>query len=769
MVIVKAPEYKGVMIIPQKITGVSKTTFEKITLATDFEEYLNNHTFRLITAYAFKDLGKPRTSLMSNAAKKAPELVDLEVSDFTDEKLDPKDFRFTDKKFDVEMNRLFKKIDDEPVSILIRRLMKLDYLPNNKNMTQFLNNESLSELTMQDLSNERKISEAIGYTKGLGITSEPSKVKGEPTERFNRDKFLLDKLDKGESLINLVSGNKLFNTFMDNITISDNEITINVDEYIKTVMSQHGYYDDEKNEWQFEIKEVSPKRKETKKKNTPAALQQKLDDMLNVENEEYSSPSNKKEAMNILRELKRASSDPTRPDFELAAGEADETESQINERWEAGAEEEAGEALESATQRGRGETTEKMLKAKLTDEAIKGAKSLSSIEIDGKLESSNQMDLTGLSFTLNKVDGTKVPYPDYVDLITDIETHIPYEDVKNALLNDTKEGEENPLKMLILDTITPQDGKLTLGIASIGYMKKGWLGGKRSKDFVQAVRGMMVSGSSRKKTSSEDEDPVQRDAAWDIQIKAVLFLLGVYHDFNKRGFDMGPLLHAYDDDKELIGDLKEYRSSIQVGDNRDLGHLKMNWSTLHEMEESELVPFLDHLEQAIETGYSIGRSKIKLNYNPKGNLSFQFNIEDLYDKHDDLHSTFENMNIDAYNTNAKESFSSIEVTDELKEKIFGDIVQDRSSREIEPAIKTLSILESRNVKMEPAEGQKTMIMVDSKHKRGRTTGKISDSNPSRAKVKRENMAARASEKQTSKIMTDLKRIQYNYQQLRGRT
>ena len=126
MVIVKAP--KGIMKIPGKLAGLSQGTiaFSPLTQGDDFEEFMDNAFLALIAAYPFKDLGKPRTKLMSNSAKMTPELLELELDDF--DKYNPRDYLFTERKYEMEIDRLLSKMSKEPVGVMISALKQKGYL-----------------------------------------------------------------------------------------------------------------------------------------------------------------------------------------------------------------------------------------------------------------------------------------------------------------------------------------------------------------------------------------------------------------------------------------------------------------------------------------------------------------------------------------------------------------------------------------------------------------------------------------------------------------
>ena len=709
MVIVKAP--KGIMKIPGKLAGLSQGTiaFSPLTQGDDFEEFMDNAFLALIAAYPFKDLGKPRTKLMSNSAKMTPELLELELDDF--DKYNPRDYLFTERKYEMEIDRLLSKMSKEPVGVMISALKQKEYLDKIP-----IDVSNLGELTMKDLSNERKVNRALGYRRGVGVTGEP---KG---TRFDRDKFLLDKFDKGEELVNLVKGNKLFNAFMDNISVSDNEITINVEEYIKEVMSQHGYYDDEKDEWQFEIKEVEAALQLTEEVKEKL---RELDEMMTEDSEAYTDLENKTKAMEILNEIKDDLDKKTEQEYG----------NKIRDYFSQAeiAEEEALEAFAA----GEGETTEKMLKSfSLTDQKTVGSKTLNHVEVSGEYPED-------LEFTLHTLDGKEKKATDADTLFQHIEENelaLTYADIEKALLVD--KDKKSPLRDLLLSTITPEGGKLQLGVASVKYQKSNWLsGGEPShKKFLQALKGMHVGRGEDMQVGTE----------WNMHMRAILFLLGAYEDWAMKGFQINRLLDSYSDDKELVADLKSYRNSLDDKDSQwDLSEHQVKWDTLHNMEDVDLIPFLENLIVALESGYKIGGGNtIPLTYNPKGNMSFQFEIQDLHEKYGNLGG----LSVDAYNMDGKSIFDSITISDEAKETLSEEIAGDRSGRELEPVFKTLAILNITSLKQSASEGKDTIIEIDTSYKRGRKS-----STPDMK-----------TDKEVGKTMTALKRIEYNYQQMKGR-
>ena len=722
MVIVKAPQ--GIMTLPgNKIAGLEQETiaFSPLKQGDDFEKFMENNFLALIAAYPFKDLGKPRTRLMGNSAKKTPELLELELEDIAD----PKKHNFTERKYEMEIDRLLSKMSKEPVGVMISALKQKGYLDKIP-----INVSNLGELTMNDLSNERKVSRALGYKRGVGITGEPE------DERFDRDKFLLDKFDKGEPLVNLVKGNKLFKTFMDNITLSDNEITINVDEYIKEVMSQHGYYDDEKDEWQFEIKEVQADFQMSEEIQSKLNV---LDEMMSEDSDAYLDLENKTEAMEILNEI---------IDLKVDKKTEQEYGNKIKDYFTQAEimEEESQEAFAA----GEGETTEKMLKSRkapsfsLTDQKTVGSKTLNYVEVEGELENTGGAlrDLAGLKYKLHTLTGDIVDFNDEEDMFDEISTTLVYDDIEKALLSDEKN--RSPLRDLILATITPENGKLQLGIANMKYQKSNWVskGEINTTKFAQALRGMHAGRGEDMEVGKE----------WNIQMKVILFLLGAYDNFVSKGFQLKNLLDAYADDKLLVDDLTSYMKSIKDKEGDwDLSEHKVNWDTLHNLEDSDLTTFLEHLIEAIKDGYNIGDGNtIRLTYNPKGNLSFNFDIQDLHEKHGNLG----NLNVDAYNHNGKDIFNSIRISDEVRETLSKEIIGDRSSRDLDPVFKTLAILNIVNVTQSATEGKDTILEIDTSYKR---------KHPS--KKQREKMQG---DKDVSKTMTVLKRIEYNYQQMKGR-
>ena len=100
----------------------------------------------------------------------------------------------------------------------------------------------------------------------------------------------------------------------------------------------------------------------------------------------------------------------------------------------------------------------------------------------------------------------------------------------------------------------------------------------------------------------------------------------------------------------------------------------------------------------------------------------------------------------------KSIFDSIVISDEAKETLREEIAGDRSGRELEPVFKTLAILNITSLKQSATEGKDTIIEIDTSYKRGRKS-----STP--------DMKA---DKEVGKTMTALKRIEYNYQQMKGR-
>jgi|10_taG_2_1085330.scaffolds.fasta_scaffold00225_12 hypothetical protein len=594
MVISKAPNRTDPrMKIPGELIDLEMTNlvFEKLNASDDFEKFMENQAYAMLAAYAFKDLAKSRTSKMKTVNSNVPILIDLDESDFREYKYSSKELRFTEKKLNKALKLFTKKLDDTNLVSVLSLLQQdlFGYLPKEFDKLKisksgFENMKSDNDnFLMGDLESDNKIQKVIGYKFGVGLKTDVPKGKTQKetkeTETKYRNKNLLDKFDKGTPVIDLDRSSKLFESFLENITVDKKEIQINTEAYMKHVMGLYGYYDTKTDEWQVDISEAKTS-KHSVSSEEGEKLELKIEGLINSdESSDINTEINQKEsAKKYIRKLKRLGwfdADKAKEMLDRVNSRFEEATSQHREsaqiqEFNVGEQQDEEEERDEVTVV-EPEIEEKMLKAiniirkaygqsrdikRVDENSIEYVTLLGKIEIiDGKetgklLETWGEglSDWEGITFKFKNYKGEEVKYSSPRELWNNRLHSLQKDDIKRALLSDS----DNGLKRNILASITPSNGKIEIGMTTIKYIMPNWKDDDSGYDkFLLNLRKHL--------TISEDYDEVYLP-----ELLKVGYILVRYHALKTQmKLDVEGLLNAYgSDDSTFRNDIVKIMSAI---------------------------------------------------------------------------------------------------------------------------------------------------------------------------------------------------------------
>ena len=605
------------MTIPAALVGLEdmNVLFTDVGVSSDFEDFLDNVGFRYLTAYPFKNLGKAQTEKMNQARKTMPLFVDISKDDFDDVLGEGSwsKYNFTDRKMRKQLQAFKKKLKGESVYHLITMLQTKDFLGKELMISDAtLKRMSAKEtnLTMDELDNESKIQKVVGYEAGKGLhrtgrvkdvgsTKADKGIEFTPDKKVSRTISLLGKFDKGQPIIDLGRNSQTFDMFMDNIDIEKKKIIIDTENYIKNVMSIHGFYDEENEEWQIDISDApSGKTGSGGNKGWQEILDKIHDASENISNgfgddeteirSHYLMYENHKVNLKDMKDngfLKEGDYNEELQNLEDAYAELKEANKELGEMF--------GTA-ESGAETGEGDTEEvegaknvevveaegnevgkalmkaqRLLKAKGQTKEIPRVsdRSVEYVTLQGKTDDENKfkpgaIEFSNVKFQLKDYRGEIQNLPSPRDVWNSRKRELTTGDIREALLVDSREKdgpERNALKAIILDTITPSNGEITIGKTEITWNVPNWEDNEAGyEEFLLRLQ--------RKGADEESEYQSFKPEAMKIAT-----MLKVYSEIikNSPDLDVKKILQSYEDEQEMLQEMANFMWQVKT-DIRDL-------------------------------------------------------------------------------------------------------------------------------------------------------------------------------------------------------
>ena len=606
------------MTIPAALVGLEdmNVLFTDVGVSSDFEDFLDNVGFRYLTAYPFKNLGKAQTEKMNQARKTMPLFVDISKDDFDDVLGEGSwsKYNFTDRKMRKQLQAFKKKLKGESVYHLITMLQTKEFLGKELMISDAtLKRMSAKEinLTMDELDNESKIQKVVGYEAGKGLhrtgrvkdvgSKKADKgIEFTPDKKVSRTISLLGKFDKGQPIIDLGRNSQTFDMFMDNIDIEKKKIIIDTENYIKNVMSIHGFYDEENEEWQIDISDAPTGKRggsgskdwgeildkiqnesdrisdegfgdtETEIRSHYALYENHKENLKTMKNNQYLSNEDYKEELQRVEDayaqLKEANKDlgemfgTAESGAETGEGDTEEVEGAKNVELVEAEGNEVGKALMKA---------QRLLKAKGQTKEIPRVsdRSVEYVTLQGEIDDEDKfkpgaMEFSNVKFELKDYKGEIQNLPSPRDVWNSRKKELTTGDIREALLVDSREKdgpERNALKAIILDTITPSNGEITIGKTEITWNVPNW------KDNEAGYEEFLLR-LQRKGVDEESEYQSFKPEGMKIAT-----MLKAYSEIikNSPDLDVKKILQSYEDEQEMLQELGNFMWQIQT-DIKDL-------------------------------------------------------------------------------------------------------------------------------------------------------------------------------------------------------
>ena len=625
------------MTIPAALIGLENqnAVFTDVGVSKDFEEFLDNIGFQFLTAYPFKNLGKAQSEKMNQARKNMPLFADVSKDDFDDVLGEGswRKYNFTDNKMQKQLQAFKKKLKGESVYHLITMLQTKEFLGKELMISDAtLKRISAKEtnLTMDELDNESKIQKVVGYEAGKGLhssgrvkdvgsTKADKGIEFTPDKKASRTISLLGKFDKGQPIIDLGRNSQTFDMFMDNIDIEKKKIIIDTENYIKNVMSIHGFYDEENEEWQIDISDAPTGKRggsgskdwgeildkiqnesdrisdegfgdtETEIRSHYALYENHKENLKTMKNNQYLSDEAYKEqlqrvedAYSALKEKNEELGDmfgTAESGAETGEGDIEEGEDATDMEVVEAEGDEVGKALMKA---------ERLLKAKGQTKEIPRVsdRSVEYVTLQGEIDDEDKfkpgaMEFSNVKFELKDYTGKTQRLSSPRELWNSRKKELTTGDIREALLSG---DEQNALKAIILDTITPSNGEITIGKTEITWNVPNWEDNEAGyEEFLLRLQ--------RKGVDEESEYQSFKPEGMKIAT-----MLKVYSEIIKNApdLDVKKILQSYEDEQEMLQELGNFMWQIKT-DIKDLDE-GVEW-----MEESDNPEYTKRRDEYLET------------------------------------------------------------------------------------------------------------------------------------------------------------------------